>query len=145
MGVSNELMLALLSMDSYNRGYGEGISGLGGVGSQLGNANFSSQSATGSSSAEVAVGFYASAYNWNGKTVISYRGTDNPSVFTNANGVSDVLNGWITAAGVPNSSASLALQFYNSVTGSNYQAGPAANTVLTGHSLGGGMSGFAAA
>jgi hypothetical protein len=33
--ISKELFLAILSMDSYNRGYGEGVSGLGGVGSLL--------------------------------------------------------------------------------------------------------------
>ncbi len=31
MAISNDLMLALLSMDSYNRGYGAGINGLGGA------------------------------------------------------------------------------------------------------------------
>lgn len=29
MTISKELMLAILSMDAYNRGYGEGIGGLG--------------------------------------------------------------------------------------------------------------------
>jgi hypothetical protein len=42
MGISNELMLAILAMDSYNRGYNNGIGpkdiGLGLVGSQIGSA-----------------------------------------------------------------------------------------------------------
>jgi hypothetical protein len=38
MTVSKDLMLALLSLDSYNRGYGAGIEGLGGAGAQIGNA-----------------------------------------------------------------------------------------------------------
>lgn len=33
MSTSKELFLSILSMDAYNRGYGEGISGLGGEGS----------------------------------------------------------------------------------------------------------------
>ena len=33
MSISKELFLSILSMDAYNRGYGQGISGLGGVGS----------------------------------------------------------------------------------------------------------------
>ena len=33
MSISKDLFLAILSMDAYNRGYGEGISGPGDVGS----------------------------------------------------------------------------------------------------------------
>ncbi len=33
MSISSELMNAILAMDSYNRGYNPGISGLGGEGS----------------------------------------------------------------------------------------------------------------
>ena len=74
MTISNELMYALLSMDAYNRGYGEGIEGLGGVGSSIGNATIVQQSGVGENDPEVAAGFYAVAYDWNGETVISYRG-----------------------------------------------------------------------
>lgn len=35
--ISDDLMLAILSMDSYNRGYDRGIEGLGSVGAQIGN------------------------------------------------------------------------------------------------------------
>jgi hypothetical protein len=80
MTISSELMTALLSMDSYNRGNGEGISGLGGLGAQTGNAVLTAQSATAIKSAEVAASFYASAYTWNGQAVISYRGTNTDSM-----------------------------------------------------------------
>ncbi len=38
MAISDELMRAILAMDSYNRGYNEGVLGLGGTGSLLGSA-----------------------------------------------------------------------------------------------------------
>lgn len=46
MAISDDLFLAILSMDSYNRGYGTGLEGLGGVGSQIGNAKIIDQSET---------------------------------------------------------------------------------------------------
>lgn len=66
-------------MDSYNRGYGAGIEGLGGLGSPIGTATFNNEN--GSIQAQ-AVGFYAAAYTINsgvtgiaaGTTVMSYRG-----------------------------------------------------------------------
>jgi len=76
MTVSNELMYAILSMDSYNRGYGEGISGLGGIGTNIGAATFTKQSDTLDGDPGVTAGFYAAAYTYNSETVISYRGTD---------------------------------------------------------------------
>ena len=36
MAISKDLLLAILSMDSYNRGYNQGINGLGGVGASIG-------------------------------------------------------------------------------------------------------------
>jgi hypothetical protein len=76
MAVSNELMLAILAMDAYNRGYGAGIGpkgiGLGLAGSQLGNATVSK--IDGEATAQAA-SFFAQSYTYNGKTVISYRGT----------------------------------------------------------------------
>lgn len=35
-----------------------------------------------------------------------------------------------------------ALSFYSAVTGKNYWEGPAENTIVVGHSLGGGLAGF---
>jgi hypothetical protein len=63
MTISKDLFLAILSMDSYNRGYNQGITGLGGVGSSIGNAVISSQSDTASGSTGVNAGFYAIAYD----------------------------------------------------------------------------------
>lgn len=61
MGISKDLFSAILAMDSYNRGYDEGVNGLGGVGSQLGNATLASQSDVSENSDEVAASFYALA------------------------------------------------------------------------------------
>ena len=96
MTISDELVMALLSMDSYRRGYNAGISdgvnvvgntdtdGLGEVGF-VGNAEIYPRSEIGISDAQFkaweAAGFYAVAYkimdeNGNAKIVISYRATD---------------------------------------------------------------------
>ncbi len=79
MTISRELMLAILSMDSYNRGYGVGVEGLDEEG-QIGNATIIP---TPSQTGWQAAGFYAIAYDMTGvagfaagERVISYRGTD---------------------------------------------------------------------
>ena len=79
--ISNELLLAILSMDAYNRNYSpsitdQGLPNVGMSGSQIGTATLleiprpsNYQSAS----------FFAQAYTLaNGQTVISYRGTDQP-------------------------------------------------------------------
>ena len=84
MTVSKDLMLSILSMDAYNRGYNQGIEGLGGIGSNIGTAMISDQSDTLPNTPGVATSFYALAYTIGtgvdgiapGTTVISYRGTD---------------------------------------------------------------------
>jgi hypothetical protein len=144
MTMSPELFMAILSMDSYNRGYDEGIVGLGGVGSLVGVAEIISQSNVSIGSEDRTVGFYASAYTLTadvdtlsaGTIVISYRGTDN---YSQLNG-NDVLNGWITGAGATSGQIEFAGEFYNAVKAAN----PTANIVFTGHSLGGGLAGFMA-
>jgi hypothetical protein len=84
MSISNDLFMAILAMDSYNRGYNEGLIVNG---NQIGNATLARQSDTLQGSAGVDASFFAQAYTINdtsidgltsGQTVISYRGTDQP-------------------------------------------------------------------
>jgi hypothetical protein len=74
--MNEDLFRAILAMDSYNRGYNAGITGLSDDPNttQIGNATVAARSSSLQNSPEVAAGFYAIAYNWNGETVISYRG-----------------------------------------------------------------------
>jgi hypothetical protein len=88
MTINKDLFLAILSMDSYNRGYGQGISGLA-ESDSIGNAILTRRTEIfGSNSDAVfqkwqSAGFYALAYDLTGAgiagltgTVISYRGSD---------------------------------------------------------------------
>ncbi|MEQ1718115.1 MAG: hypothetical protein ABL907_19410 [Hyphomicrobium sp.] len=66
--MDTDLMLSIFALDAYNRGYAAGTNI---VGEGLGTATkYDDQADSG-------IGFYGIAYNWNGETVISYRGTDN--------------------------------------------------------------------
>jgi hypothetical protein len=131
MSISNDLFMAILAMDSYNRGYDPGISISG---TSIGNATLRLQSDVQANSAERAAGFFAQSYTWNGQTVISYRGTDDITGI--GPGASDLWLGWMTGAGalLPGGQAQLAIDFYNSAA--------SGNVILTGHSLGGGLAGF---
>lgn len=159
------LLNAILSMDAYNRGYGAGIdlrprnkdgslkldtngipvaSDAVDAANQIGNVSvFQSK---GDTSAQDA-GFYAIAYQDNAskEITISYRGTDNP-VGLKGN---DFINGWIGGAGFITSQDGLAFAFYNDVAkqqNNNTAIDPRnAQVSLTGHSLGGGLAGLAAA
>jgi len=134
-----ELFKAILAMDSYNRGYGAGtgnsINGLGGVGSQIGNATIIDDK--GDAEAQAA-GFYAVAYTIaGGETVISYRGTNADNF---GNFITDAWYGYGIGAGAPAAvQGNLAIEFYKAVS--------AIQTVnqLTGHSLGGGLAGYVGA
>jgi hypothetical protein len=79
--MDRDLFLAILSMDSYNRGYAQGVTGLLETG-QLGNATLAPATAEQKAGWESA-GFYALAYDVSGvggfdpgETVIAYRGSD---------------------------------------------------------------------
>jgi hypothetical protein len=82
MTMSRDLFLAILSMDSYNRGYGRGVkfsesdtaSINNEVGQKIGGASITRQDV---SQGALTAGFYALSYNWNGETIIAYRGSDN--------------------------------------------------------------------
>ncbi|MGJ8573381.1 MAG: calcium-binding protein [Hoeflea sp.] len=144
MNISPELFMAILSMDSYNRGYQSGLGGIDGLGSdvgtKLGNASVLYASDSSEGSAERAAGFYAVAYQWNGDTVISYRGTDDDSILGNPwTSPSDVYNGWPLGGGdYTASQAQLATDFLAATT-NQVTSG---SVVLTGHSLGGGLAGY---
>ena len=145
--MNQDLFLAILAMDAYNRGYGAGIANLGAEGSRLGEAKIIRQSDVDPDTPGVNAGFYAVAYKWTQegaptKTVISYRGTDNVTgEDPGTKGGSDLWNGWVTGAGVVAKQTELAEQFYKTVTGQtgSYPTN-APNVILTGHSLGGGLA-----
>lgn len=138
MAISKDLFLAILAMDSYNRGYNAGIKSPdaapneGLTGSQIGFATLRTDA-------------QPQAYTLNGETIISYRGTDvfNPAVL---NG--DVWTGWTIGAGFSGASqAGLARAFHESVINAGNAGQPRtvfdpapSNIVLTGHSLGGGLA-----
>ncbi|MEO5707983.1 MAG: hypothetical protein ABIT10_02650 [Alteraurantiacibacter sp.] len=71
------MFLSLLALDSYNRRYGQNVGGLSNVG-QIGTATILTDSVVSLGFATQDSGFYAIAYQWNGQTVISYRGTNFP-------------------------------------------------------------------
>ena len=79
MTVTKDLMLSILSMDAYNRGYGAGIALEGNSGS-VGNATIGNDSGVSVDAAgnrlDQAASFYAISYTLGGETIISYRGTD---------------------------------------------------------------------
>jgi hypothetical protein len=77
--ISDDLFLAILSMDAYNRGYNSGMGdpSTGLAGNQLGTAVLINATLPPDYQA---ASFFAQAYTWHGQTVISYRGTDNFAV-----------------------------------------------------------------
>ena len=159
--MNKDLFLAILSLDSYNRGYAKGVvvSGaktgvdLAEPGRRLGNAEITAQAI---SPAAIAAGFYALAYDLTSAgidgltgTVIAYRGSDyedtggaGSNIFTGGN---DVWKGWSAARGFPGGSQpTLALEFYKAVTRRDPYNTPGTSTI-TGHSLGGELAGYVSA
>ncbi len=148
--MNREVFFSLLALDSYNRGYGANVDGLWETG-RIGAAKirpFRPDEQSGWQDA----GFYAIAYEWNGETVISYRGSNFEIVFDTIDAaldsplVKDIWNGWTVGAGFNQASqAGLAIAFYEDVTKKSvFDFGNGAAT-LTGHSLGGGLAGFVGA
>ncbi|MEM1195597.1 MAG: hypothetical protein AAGH57_05795 [Pseudomonadota bacterium] len=94
--MNQSVFLSLLALDAYNRGYdqslvtnsGDNNEGQDEAGRRVGSATVFASNIT---SEARAAGFYAIAYEWNGETIISYRGTD-------FNG--DIVNGWPIGAGI---------------------------------------------
>src|SRR4051794_31280929 len=70
-----DLFRAILSMDSYDRGYNAALDL---TGTSIGTAQIGV--AKGDQEAQSA-SFFAQSYTWNGEIVVSYRGTDSLSLF----------------------------------------------------------------
>jgi hypothetical protein len=127
-----EFFMALLSMDSYNRGYGSGINleALG-ISSAIGTA---AKMDIDLPAGSVTAGFYAAAYETEYGTVISYRGTN----FSGGAAYPNIVNGWAFAAGdFAADQIELSTKFLEAVAVSNISG----NVILTGHSLCGGLAG----
>lgn len=75
--MNRDLFLAILALDSYNRGYGQRLAGLSDNG-KLGRAEILYGSEVLLTDEldrkDIPADFYAVAYEWNGETIISYRG-----------------------------------------------------------------------
>ncbi len=88
MSLDREVFLSLLALDAYNRGPRPGLANLelpnlDGQGRptediRIGRAQVLSGSEAILGPDSVAAGFAAVAYEWNGETIISYRGTNFP-------------------------------------------------------------------
>lgn len=140
---SQTLLMSILSMDSYFRANGgqadpNGGLFLGSSASNIGGAQINR------STLNTITGFGASEYTYNGKTIISYRGTDFGETFPSASLLADVFFGWVTGFGLLGGQALQAVDVYESWTGHLISDGPASDVILTGHSLGGGLAGFIA-
>lgn len=145
MTISKELMLAILSMDAYNQGYGKGLNH---GKTQIGSAKIKDDSLilnddpNDPDRIDQDAGFYAVSYTMgSGETVISYRGTDkNISIPFWSDTGSDLWNGYGTFLGDPTSyHGKLAAEFYQAVTDTSDSDPRTGSALLTGHSLGGGL------
>ncbi len=152
--MDNQLFDAILSMDSYNRGYNPGIdlaSVLGVPESDafdsahpimIGNAAIIASDGV-HDPAALADGFYAIAYQYGSTVTIAYRGTDKftSGSFDGVDFGGDIYNSYGSGAGLSETPQSiLAFAFYKTVAA---QAALSGDTVtLTGHSLGGWLAGL---
>jgi hypothetical protein len=104
MSFNSSVFRAILAMDSYNRGYGAGVSGLSQANeTRIGTAKIIKNGDDAEGLAQAA-GFYALAYDWNDEKIISYRGTNadfgqSPAGFLSSPGFRDIWNGWSLGAG----------------------------------------------
>ncbi|MFO0990712.1 MAG: hypothetical protein U1E67_02125 [Hyphomicrobiales bacterium] len=112
--MNRDLYLAILALDSYNRGYDAGVAM--GSWTEIGNATTGAFDLPEGSEAE---SFSATAYDMTGatgfssaETVISYRGTDNTSYDSTPSDLDD----WTGGAGFQTGQAALAADFYRAVS-----------------------------
>jgi hypothetical protein len=121
MALNPQVFLSLLALDAYYRGVGAGINNLSSIPnvSRIGNATIVNDSDRLLGEDARTAGFYAIAYEWNGETVISYRGSDyDPDIW------GDVWQSWTVGAGFPfGGQPELALSFYRAVTGNTNAQG----------------------
>ena len=138
--MTNDLFLAILAMDAYNRTGGVSSVGLEMPSMEIGNATV--LSGPGNVLEDTATGFYAQAYELSdGSKVISYRGTDDSR---------DAWYGWRVGAGsFTAAQAAEAAQFYQQVAAGSTNTSNLsltnlydADIALTGHSMGGGLAGL---
>jgi hypothetical protein len=111
--MNREVFLSLLGLDSYNRGYdqnvllnkGDSITGQDEAGRTIGSATIADVPLPAGS---INAGFYAIAYEWNGETIISYRGTNFPESISLGEFVTfvaeDFGGGWDIFTGIGNGS-----------------------------------------
>lgn len=88
---SPDLFRAILAMDSYNRGGTTWSAGIELTGTQIGTATIRQDTQP---AGAAAASFFAQAYTWNGKTVISYRGTDQALPSWQNMSLGDFATGW---------------------------------------------------
>lgn len=155
MPINKDLFLAILSMDSYNRGYNRGIkfsieesqADRDEVGAHIGNATILSDSIGKLGPNAKSAGFYALTYNVSptgiaglSGTVVAYRGSDN---FTEQDGVAGDLPAYTIAltGSLTSDQARLSIEFYRAVAGTNLTDN---GITITGHSLGAGLGGMVA-
>ncbi|KEO89085.1 hypothetical protein EH31_13685 [Erythrobacter longus] len=154
--MNSDVFLSLLALDAYNRGYGSGLNGLDFEANvtKIGNATIKTDSEIEIGDTAEDAGFYAIAYDWNGETVISYRGTNFPNDPFNPTAeeynaiVADFLGGWSLFTGLEYPvQIDHAYDFLVDVTGTGFKGvdtlNGSSNITLTGHSLGGGLAGYA--
>lgn len=140
--VARDIMMAVLSLDTYSRGYdARNFDPDLAENGRIGNYRITHTS----TDAQESDDFYALAYidNVNGvdgtDRIIAYRGTDDFPM--------DAWYGYGVGAGSPGSpQGQHAIAFYEMVTGRDVNStAPISNISLTGHSLGGGLAGYVAA
>jgi hypothetical protein len=132
----DDLFLAILSLDAYNRGYAAGLEV---TGTQIGTAIVGDNSAvlgnvSPNNRLDQSVSFFAQSYTGgDGQAIISYRGTNADEI---QNFVANASHGYSVAIGSPYSiQAEQAVNFYRTVAGLDVDP-RTANIAVTGHSLG---------
>ncbi len=142
MSISKELFFAILAMDAYNRGEERKVEI---DGNAIGLATITTESLD---QADIRrgdwaeAGFSAVSYDLGGgvdgistgASAISYRGTDD---------FPDLYHGWTIGAGYPEAwQGELAIDMFEAVAGHSIYDEAGDKPYVTGHSLGGGLSGF---